>query len=117
MLTHLSSERFIHLIADYRGAEKYEFKCQGPTLILFRNKEHIYEKGFRDVYEDLESKLAPLRTFEVLNNMDPEIARAYNLQELPATLFINGQGKYSILYGFISKEVVEKEVLNIQSKA
>ena len=109
MLTHLSSGKFINLIADYTSVNKYNFKVKEFSIILFRSKEHLYEKGFRDVYEDLPDLYNDLRTFEVINDMDPSIATAYNFK-LPTTLFINKSGKYEAKYGFLSKEEVIKEI-------
>lgn len=110
MLTHLSSERFIHLIGDYSGEKKYQFRNNYISIILFRSKEHLYEKGFRDVYEDLPSLFQSLKTYEVINDEDPSIATAYNITSFPSTLFINTQGRYTIKSGFLSKEEVIKEI-------
>ena len=110
MLTHLSSEKYIHLIADYASVNKYKFRPTVFSIILFRSKDHIYEKGFRDVYEDLPELYPTLRTYEVINDMDPSIATAYNFNNLPTTLFINGNGKYEIKSCFITKNEVVKEI-------
>ena len=110
MLTHLSSEKFKHLIADFDSEHKYDFKCKSLTVILFRNKGHLYEKGFRDVYERLEIQYLGIRTYEVLNNEDPQIGMAYGIKQMPATLFIAQDGEYSLKQGFLDSDQVQKEI-------
>ena len=116
MLTHLSAERFIHLIADYTGEQKYQFKCKEITIILFHKKEHLYDKGFRDVYDELEKTFSNIRTYQVIYDNNPDIIQAYNLEELPATLFIGKNHYYNILYGFLKKEEVMDELKQLELK-
>ena len=53
MLVHLSPERFVRLVADYRGENLWKFRNEDPMLILFTNNEHLFAKGLRDIYDPL----------------------------------------------------------------
>lgn len=110
MLKHLSPERFIEEIADFRGTDKWEFKCTAPTLILFRTKDHLFAKGFRDVYEPLNQEFPQIQTFEVLENEDPQIAKAYDISVFPATLFIRPGTPAKIIQGYLSPEEAVEDV-------
>ena len=110
MLHHLSPNKFIELIADFRGGDKWNFKCIGLTVVLFRNDLHLYEKGFRDVYDTLNEYFPDVNTYEVLNHENPEIAESYGIKEMPSTMFISAQDKYLIDNGFLSREKVIEDI-------
>lgn len=115
MLQHLSPRLFKERIADFDGAQKFHFINNIPCVILFRTEEHLLLKGFRDVYERISTEYPPARTFEVIEDEDPQIAAAYGIDEFPSTMFIRSDGQYRIINGFLSplqaKEVVEKFLL------
>lgn len=115
MLSHLSPSKFDKLIANFQSSEKWNFKCKQPTIILFRSSEHLYEKGFRDLYDTLNEKYPSIETFEVINSEDPEIGAAYGIKEIPSTLFIAPTGKYAIGSGFLTPEQIDDYIRNIFS--
>lgn len=110
MLKHLSPERFKEDIADFAGPNKWNFKCSAPTLILFRTKDHLFAKGFRDVYEPINQEFPKIQTFEVLENEDPQIAQAYEITTFPATMFIKPDSQVKIVQGYLSPETAIEDV-------
>lgn len=110
MLKHLSPERFNEEIAEFESPEKWNFKCTAPTLILFRNKDHLFAKGFRDVYEPINQEFPQIATFEVLENEDPQIAAAYGITNFPATLFIKPGNEPKIIQGYLTPEQAVEDV-------
>ena len=101
MLTHLSPQRFVNRIADYAGADKWHFKCTQATIIVFHTDKHLYAKGFRDAYDPLKTEYPDIQTYEVITNEDPDIAKAYDITDFPATMFITAQGKVHIVQGYL----------------
>lgn len=110
MLTHLSSERFENLIADFHGSDKWKFKCMSPTLVVFHMEEHLFAKGFRDAYDPLKNEFPEIKTYEVIQNEDPMIAKAYGIGHFPATLFIPLHGEAKIVEGYLSPQEVVEDV-------
>lgn len=110
MLHHLSPQLFKERIADFDTAEKWSFKCDIPTIILFRKNEHLYLKGLRDSYESIESKYPEVKTYEVLEEENPEIAAAYDIITFPTTIFIRPGSDIKIVNGYLSPEAVDAEV-------
>lgn len=110
MLVHLSPERFIRHIADFRSDEKWNFKCTEPTLVVFHSDIHLFAKGFRDVYDPLSERFPQIRTFEVLENETPEIAEAYEIKIFPASLFIPVGAPAKIVQGYLSPDEVIDDI-------
>ncbi|MEG0948209.1 MAG: thioredoxin family protein [Bacteroidales bacterium] len=110
MLKHLSPGRFSEVIADFQGPDKWHFKCTAPTLILFRTKDHLFAKGFRDVYEPINQEFPQIQTYEVLEDEDPQIATAYDITNFPATLFIKPGNEAKIVQGYLSPEEAVEDV-------
>ncbi|MEG1585276.1 MAG: hypothetical protein RR346_00215 [Bacteroidales bacterium] len=110
MLKHLSPSLFIKEIADFQGEDRWTFKCTTPTLILFRINEHLFAKGFRDIYEPLNIKFPQIQTFEVIENEDPQIAQAYNITVFPATMFIRPGHEVKIVQGYLTPQEAVDDV-------
>ena len=102
MLQHLSSELFKERIADFEGNDKWSFKCDVPTIILFKKQEHILAKGFRDIYEPINQNFPDVKTYEVLVDENPEIPTAYEIDSFPSTMFIKPGAKAKIINGFLT---------------
>ncbi|MGL6179861.1 MAG: thioredoxin family protein [Tannerellaceae bacterium] len=106
MLVHLSPERFIRYVADYREENLWKFKNKDPMLILFTNNEHIFVKGLRDIYDPLHSLYPNLRTYEVTVHEEPDIAKAYGIYTFPSTMFISATHEVHIMHGYLSVDQV-----------
>lgn len=113
MLVHLSPERFIRLVADYRGENLWKFKNEDPMLILFTNNEHLFAKGLRDIYDPLHDSCPGLRTYEVIEHEDPDIARAYGIYTFPSTMFISASHEVHVMHGYLSADQVKTAVNQI----
>ena len=110
MLEHLSKPRFIQDIADFTAGGTWKYKGQEPAVILFHNEEHIFDKGFRDVYDPLSEKYRDIKFYQVIVDRDPEIAQAYDIHQFPATMFIPLEGKPVIRDGYMNRDEVEQEI-------
>ncbi|MEG1616537.1 MAG: hypothetical protein RR202_01785 [Bacteroidales bacterium] len=113
MLQHLSKKLFIERIADYTSSDRWDFKVSVPTLIVFHTEIHLYEKGFRDVYDTLVEKFPLLKCYEVLENEDPEIAAAYLIKDFPATMFISTSEKAFVKSGYLTPDEAIADVQKI----
>ena len=110
MLQHLSPKLFKERIADYEGADKWHFKNDIPTVIVFHSDKHLFAKGFRDVYDAVDPNFEKVKFYEVLTNHDPEIAEAYDIRSLPATMFLDAKGQPEIIQGYLTPEEVVEDV-------
>ncbi len=116
MLQHLSPRLFKERIASFDNSDKWNFICDVPTIILFRKEEHLLLKGFRDVYDRLTIEFPPVKTYEVIEDTDPQIAKAYDIEDFPSTMFIRPDKKYEIIDGFLSPQEAISEVKNFLLK-
>ena len=110
MLVHLSKPRFIRDIADFTAGGSWKYKGHEPAVILFHDDEHIFDKGFRDVYDPLSGKSPDVKFYQVIVSRDPEIAQAYDIHQFPATMFIPVQGKPVVRDGYMNRDEVEQEI-------
>ena len=116
MLVHLSPERFIRHVADYRGVDLWKFKNEDPLLILFTNNEHLFAKGLRDIYDPLHALYPHLGVYEVIEYEDPDIAKAYGIYTFPSTMFVSAAHEVHIAHGYLSADQVKAAVEQIISK-
>lgn len=110
MLHHLSPQLFKERIADFDKAGKWSFKCDVPTLILFRTQQHLYLKGLRDTYETIEQDFPGVKTYEVVEDENPEIAAAYDIKTFPTVMYLKPGSDSKIVEGYLSPEEVREEI-------
>lgn len=110
MLEHLSKERFLEQIANYKEPSDWIYRGIYPAVVVFHDSTGLYEKGLRDVYEPLKELFPEVKYYQVLMDRDPEIALAYHIRKSPATLFIPPTGTPVLKTGFLTPDEAKEEV-------